>query len=186
MLLFRCFALICAVSCVSAFAADEDFDEANLMDEAAVMREIAINQLTIKKWTLEGYLKPVAVGGKLYYTKSNVAAVKKSFGEAEKARMQKANEQIANDAKGGGSEISRKQQLELREKEKRERGAGATTEERSGVDQVDYRKAEQDARRREADAIKNNRGGTGGMDDRKSERDAALKAREAEKNAKRL
>jgi DNA-binding transcriptional MerR regulator len=187
MTLFRCFALICALIPAFVIAAEEEIDEANLMDEAAVMKYLVVNQRTVRNWTAEGHLKPVALGGKVYYTKKNVEEVKKGFAEAEKLRLDKANEQLANDSKPGGStEISRKQQIELREKEKRERGAGASTEERSGVEnQVDYRQAELEARRKEAEAIKNNRGGTG-VDDRKAERDAALKQREAEKNAKRL
>jgi predicted site-specific integrase-resolvase len=186
MTLFRCFALLCAFLSFSAFAAEDDFDEADMMDESQTLTAIGINQRTLKKWVLEGHLKPYGSADKMYFKKSNVEAVKKAFSEAEKARTDKANEQISNDAGGASVEESRKKQLELREKEKRDRGAGASTEERKGVqNQVDYRQAELEARRKEAEAARKDRG-EGIETNRQAEREAAQKQREAEKNAKRL
>lgn len=171
--------LTCLFLAGSLFAADDT------MTESQVLEYLAINQVTLKTWIAQGHLKPFGSAAQMFFKKDNVEMVKKAFEETKKQEAAKANAQV-NDRNFGREQTLAEREAQ-RQKELAARGAGATTDQRTGADnKVDYRQAEIDKKRAEVDAVRNGRGGDVKADDRQAERDRALRDREAERNAKRL
>jgi hypothetical protein len=171
--------LVCVLLTGSLFAADDT------MDDSQVMEYLAINPLTLKTWTAQGHLKAYSAGGKIFYKRDNVEAVKKTFEESKKQEAAKGTAQV-NDRDFGREQTLGEREAQ-RQKELAARGAGATAEQRTGAaNKTDYRQAEIDKKRAEVDAVRNGRSGDVKTDDRQAERDRALRDRDSERNAKRL
>lgn len=172
--------ITCVLLAGSVYAADDT------MDDSQVMEFLAINQLTLKTWTAQGHLKAYSAGGKIFYKRDNVEAVKKVFEESKKQEAAKSTAQVTD--RDFGREQTLADREAQRQKELAARGAGATTEQRTGAaNKTDYRQAEIDKKRAEVDAVRNGVGRDGTrVDDRQAERDRALRDRDAERNAKRL
>lgn len=171
--------LTCLFLAGSLFAADDT------MTEAQVLEYLAINQVTMKAWIAQGYLKPFGSQAQMFFKKDNVEMVKKAFAETKKQEAEKGTAQV-NDRNFGRDQTAADREAQ-RQKELAARGAGATTTQRTGADnKVDYRQAEIDKKRAEIEAVRNGRSGDVKTDDRQAERDRALRDRDAERNAKRL